>query len=52
VVSLIPSEDRSQIAAIYTLHGTRVDIIDIASGRIRHSRIPHACCIQIAGRAT
>jgi hypothetical protein len=52
VVSLIPSEDRSKIAAIYTLHGTWVDIIDIASGRIRHSRIPHACCIHVAGRAT
>jgi Tol biopolymer transport system component len=50
--SLTPSADRSRIAAIYTLHGTRVDIIDIASSRIRHSRIPHACCIQVAGPAT
>lgn len=49
--SLTPLADRSRIAAIYTLHGTRVDIIDIASDTIRHSRIPHACCIQIAGPA-
>ena len=55
--SLTASEDRARIAALYLRHGLRLDVVDIATNKIRHyplhnACVAHGCSIWIAGAAS